>query len=145
MTRIYLDNAATSFPKPESVYAAIDRYNRTLGAAAGRGGHRAAVEVDAVLRNCRKRAAALLGAEAPEQIVFTFNATDALNIALHGLLQPGDHVVTTAAEHNSVLRPLTALVDQSGIELTVVAVDTTGRVDPAAMRDARRRASPLWA
>ena len=75
MPRIYLDNAATSFPKPESVYAAIDRYNRTLGAAAGRGGHRAAVEVDAVLRNCRKRAAALLGAEAPEQIVFAFNAT----------------------------------------------------------------------
>jgi len=136
--RIYLDNAATSFPKPESVYDAIDHYNRTLGAAAGRGGHRAAVEVDSVLRRCRKRAAALLGAEAPEQIIFAFNATDALNIALHGLLLPGDHVITTAAEHNSVLRPLTALADQGGVELTVVAVDATGRVDPTEMRDAQR-------
>jgi len=136
--RIYLDNAATSHPKPESVYAAVDHYNRSLGAAAGRGGYRSAVEVDAVLRTCRKRAAALLGAESPERVAFAFNATDALNMALHGLLETGDHVVTTAAEHNSVLRPLGALVDRRGIELTVVPVDAAGRVDPAAVRDAHR-------
>jgi len=138
VSRIYLDNAATSYPKPDSVYAAVDHYNRNLGAAAGRGGHRTAIEVDAVLRRCRKRAAGLLGAESPERVAWTFNATDALNMALHGLLEPGDHVVTTAAEHNSVLRPLGALVDQRGIELTVVAVDAVGRVDPAAIREAQR-------
>ena len=145
MPRIYLDNAATSHPKPESVYAAVDHYNRSLGAAAGRGGYRSAVEVDAVLRTCRKRAATLLGAESPERVAWTFNATDALNMALHGLLEPGDHVVTTAAEHNSVLRPLGALVDRRGIELTVVPVDAAGRVDPAAVRDALRQNTRLVA
>ena len=143
MPRIYLDNAATSHPKPESVYAAVDYYNRSLGAAAGRGGYRTAVEVDAVLRTCRKRAASLLGAESPERVAFAFNATDALNMALHGLLETGDHVVTTAAEHNSVLRPLGGLVDRRGIELSVVPVDTAGRVDPAAVRDALRHNTRL--
>ena len=141
--RIYLDNAATSHPKPESVYAAVDYYNRSLGAAAGRGGYRTAVEVDAVLRTCRKRAASLLGAESPERVAFAFNATDALNMALHGLLETGDHVVTTAAEHNSVLRPLGGLVDRRGIELSVVPVDAAGRVDPAAVRDALRHNTRL--
>ena len=143
MPRIYLDNAATSHPKPESVYAAVDYYNRSLGAAAGRGGYRTAVEVDAVLRTCRKRAASLLGAESPERVAFAFNATDALNMALQGLLETGDHVVTTAAEHNSVLRPLGGLVDRRGIELSVVPVDAAGRVDPAAVRDALRHNTRL--
>ncbi len=145
MPRIYLDNAATSFPKPESVYAAMDHFNRSLGAAAGRGGSRTAVEVDSVLRTCRKRAADLLGAESPERVAWAFNATDALNIALHGLLESGDHVVTTAAEHNSVLRPLGELVDQRGIELTVVDVDSAGRVDPGLVQDALRPTTRLVA
>ncbi len=145
MTHIYLDNAATSFPKPESVYAAVDHYNRSLGAAAGRGGYRAAVEVDTVLRRCRKRAAELLGAESPERVVWTFNATDALNMALHGLLERGDHVVTTAAEHNSVLRPLRALSDRQDVDVTVIDVDATGRVDPVAVRNALRPSTRLVA
>lgn len=145
MTHIYLDNAATSFPKPESVYAAVDHYNRSLGAAAGRGGYRAAVEVDTVLRRCRKRAAELLGAESPERVVWTFNATDALNMALHGLLDRGDHVVTTAAEHNSVLRPLRALSDRRDVDVTVIDVDATGRVDPMAVRNALRPSTRLVA
>ena len=145
MTHIYLDNAATSFPKPESVYAAVDHYNRSLGAAAGRGGYRAAVEVDTVLRRCRKRAAELLGAESPERVVWTFNATDALNMALHGLLDRGDHVVTTAAEHNSVLRPLRALSDRRDVDVTVIDVDATGRVDPVAVRNALRPSTRLVA
>ncbi len=145
MPRIYLDNAATSFPKPESVYAAMDHFNRSLGAAAGRGGSRTAVEVDSVLRTCRKRAADLLGAESPERVAWAFNATDALNIALHGLLESGDHVVTTAAEHNSVLRPLGELVDRRGIELTVVDVDSAGRVDPRLIQDALRPTTRLVA
>jgi len=145
VTHIYLDNAATSFPKPESVYAAVDHYNRSLGAAAGRGGYRAAVEVDTVLRRCRKRAAELLGAESPERVVWTFNATDALNMALHGLLDRGDHVVTTAAEHNSVLRPLRALSDRRDVDVTVIDVDATGRVDPMAVRNALRPSTRLVA
>ena len=145
MTHIYLDNAATSFPKPESVYAAVDHYNRSLGAAAGRGGYRAAIEVDTVLRRCRKRAAELLGAESPERVVWTFNATDALNMALHGLLDRGDHVVTTAAEHNSVLRPLRALSDRRDVDVTVIDVDATGRVDPVAVRNALRPSTRLVA
>ena len=145
MTHIYLDNAATSFPKPESVYAAVDHYNRSLGAAAGRGGYRAAIEVDTVLRRCRKRAAELLGAESPERVVWTFNATDALNMALHGLLDRGDHVVTTAAEHNSVLRPLRALSDRRDVDVTVIDVDATGQVDPVAVRNALRPSTRLVA
>ena len=145
MPQIYLDNAATSYPKPESVYAAVDHYNRSLGAAAGRGGFRAAVEVDTVLRRCRKRAAELLKAESPERVVWTFNATDAINLALHGLLDHGDHVVTTAAEHNSVLRPLGALSDRRDVEVTVIDVDVTGQVDPMAVRNALRPSTRLVA
>src|SRR5262249_61570502 len=105
LQRIYLDNAATSFPKPESVYRAMDDYHRRLGAAVGRGAYSHAVEVQGIVDRCRKAAAALLGAESPERVVFTYNATDALNLALHGLLNSGDHVVTSTIEHNSVLRP----------------------------------------
>jgi cysteine desulfurase family protein len=123
----------------------MDHFNRSLGAAAGRGGSRTAVEVDSVLRTCRKRAADLLGAESPERVAWAFNATDALNIALHGLLESSDHVVTTAAEHNSVLRPLGELVDRRGIELTVVDVDSAGRVDPALVQDALRPTTRLVA
>src|SRR5262245_7834410 len=115
--RIYLDNAATSFRKPECVYQAMDDYHRQVGVAVGRGAYRQAVELQAVVNRCRKAAATLLGAEAPERIVFTFNATDALNLALHGLLLPGDHVVTSVIEHNSVLRPLRELQSRSGIEI----------------------------
>ncbi len=144
MTHIYLDNAATSFPKPEPVYAAVDDFNRRLGAAAGRGGYRAAVEVDAVLRRCRKQAADLLGAASSTDVAWSFNATDAINMALT-LLEPGDHVVTTAAEHNSVIRPLRTSADLGHIELTVVDVDDCGRVDPTSIRSALRSDTRLIA
>ncbi len=145
MSRIYLDNAATSFPKPESVYAAVDHFNRSLGAAAGRGGYRMAIDVDSVLKRCRRRAAEILGAETPERIVWTFNATDGLNLALHGLLHEGDHVVTTQAEHNSVLRPLRELEERRGIRVTVVDVDAGGRVDAAAVASALQPSTRLVA
>ncbi|MFO1091931.1 MAG: aminotransferase class V-fold PLP-dependent enzyme [Planctomycetaceae bacterium] len=106
--RIYLDNAATSWPKPDAVYAAVDEYQRHCGAAVGRGTTRQAGEVRRIVDRCRERAARLLGAPSAETIHFAFNGTDALNIALHGVLRPGDHVVTTSIEHNSVLRPLAA-------------------------------------
>ncbi|MEX1096960.1 MAG: aminotransferase class V-fold PLP-dependent enzyme [Planctomycetales bacterium] len=134
--RIYLDNAATSFPKPEGVYAAMDRYNRELGAAVGRSAYRAALDVQRTVDACRRRAAELFNAESPERIVFAFNGTDALNIALHGLLDAGDHVVTSAIEHNSVLRPLRELNRRRGVEVTHVAADRAGRVEPADIRAA---------
>lgn len=137
--RIYLDNAATSWPKPDAVYAAVDRYQRTLGVAVGRGATRLGAEVQGIVDRCRQRAARLLNASSPDRIVFTFNGTDSLNLALHGVVQPGDHVVSTVAEHNSVLRPLRDMQDRIGIDVTLVGVDEFGRVVPedvaAAMRD----------
>lgn len=136
--RIYLDNAATSFPKPEAVYAAMDHYSRNLGAAVGRGAYRESVEVTQVVARCRKKAAELLGAEGPDRIVFTFSASDSLNLALHGLLQAGDHVVTSMIEHNSVLRPLRELQTRRNVEVAHVAADATGQVDAAAIEAALR-------
>ena len=138
MPRIYLDNAATSWPKPEGVLAAMDRYQRELGVAAGRGATRAASEVDAVIARCRLRAAQLLGVESPERVIFTFNGTDSLNLALHGVLRPGDQVIASTLEHNSVLRPLSELRQRIGIETTFIAPEANGRVDPAKFRDALR-------
>src|SRR5687768_12511559 len=99
--RIYLDNAATSWPKPECVYEAMDRYARHMGAAAGRSAYRHAAEAERLVELARSRVARLIGARHPKSIVFTLNGTDALNMAIHGVLGPGDHVVTSEAEHNS--------------------------------------------
>lgn len=136
MSRIYLDNAATTFPKPESVYVAVDRYQRHNGAPVGRGAYRSSLEITSIVQRCRSKLAELLGAEGPERILFTCNATDSLNLALHGLIGPGDHVVTSTIEHNSVLRPLRALRERLGVEVTYVAADGAGRVDPDEFRRA---------
>jgi cysteine desulfurase/selenocysteine lyase len=127
--RIYLDNAATSYPKPPAVTEAVERALREEGAAEGRSNTRAAQRVHDVVARCRERAARLFGAQRPERIIFTFNGTDSLNLALHGLLREGDHVVTSAVEHNSVLRPLRNLRDR-GVEVSYVAADGEGRVNP---------------
>jgi cysteine desulfurase family protein len=134
--RIYLDNAATSWPKPSAVYDAVDAYQRRSGMAVGRGATRRGLELQRIVDRCRKRAADLLRAESPERIIFTFNGTDGLNIALHGLLRPGDHVVTTVMEHNSVLRPLRELKERIGVEVTYVPADATGLVAPDDVRAA---------
>src|SRR5690349_2473917 len=107
--RIYLDNAATSWPKPKLVYEAADDFQQRLGAGVGRGGYREADEVARLVGETRAAVARLIKAESPERVVFTFNGTDSLNLAIHGVLKPGDHVVTTVVEHNSVLRPLRRL------------------------------------
>lgn len=143
MQRVYLDNAATSFPKPETVYAAMDDYNRRNGAAIGRGAYRATIEGTALVQRCRKKIAELLGAEGPERILFTFNCTDSLNLALHGLVQAGDHVITSVIDHNSVLRPLTEMRRKLGIEVTHIGADATGRVDPAEFKRALRPQTKL--
>jgi len=135
---LYLDNAATSWPKPECVYDAVDHYARRNGRAVGRGATDASQELQQTVDRCRHRAAGLLGAGAAQEIVFQFNCTDGLNTILHGLLRSGDHVVTSIAEHNSVLRPLRCLERSRGVSLSLVDVDGTGSIEPAAIRSAIR-------
>jgi cysteine desulfurase family protein len=141
-SRIYFDNAATSWPKPDSVYDAVDHYQRENGAAFGRGAHDSATEVNRIVTRCRQRVAKLLGVKQPERVIFTLNATDSLNLAIHGLLKPGDHVVTTVLEHNSVSRPLRFREQHCGLEVTRVEPDSDGIVTldriQAACRDKTR-------
>jgi len=125
----YLDNAASSCPKPPGVVEAVDECLRKYCANPGRGAHRTAVEAARVIHRTRQKAASLLGVSDSANIIFTQNATDSLNIALHGLLSSGDHVVTSIVEHNAVVRPLLVLV-KHGVKVTYVATDSTGRVDP---------------
>src|SRR3954453_12109495 len=122
---IYLDNAATSFPKPESVYQALDRFARSDLANPGRAGHKMALAAEHALDDCRHLLNQLFHGQGPERFVFTLNCTDALNMAFKGLLQDGDHVITTDLEHNSVSRPLRALEVAGRIGLTRVAADGT--------------------
>ena len=132
--RIYFDQAATSWPKPEPVYQAVDHYQRALGVAAGRGPYAAALEVDRAVTAARRGIARLIGAEDHRQIVFTLNGTDSLNLAIHGALAGGGHVVTTVAEHNSVLRPLRSLEAAGRIEVSRIGLRPTGAVDPDDVR-----------
>lgn len=135
---LYLDNAATSWPKPDCVYDAVDRYSRENGRAVGRGATDASLQLQQIVERCRHRAAELLGAGSKDELVFTFNCTDSLNTILHGTLRNGDHVVTSVAEHNSVLRPLRQLERTRGVSVTTVDVDEVGRIDPADVRAALR-------
>ncbi|MCG8585573.1 MAG: aminotransferase class V-fold PLP-dependent enzyme [Pirellulales bacterium] len=143
--RIYLDNAATSWPKPEAVYAAVDDYQRNHGAPAGRSTYHEAALVERLVQRARKHVAALIGCADPKRVIFTFNGTDALNLAIHGLLADGDHVVTTVVEHNSVLRPLRQLERAGRIEVTIVGCDSEGIVDLDDLREAVRSTTRLIA
>ena len=135
---IYLDNAATTWPKPENVYTEMDRFFRLSAANPGRSSHRMALAAGQALQRTRLALARLFRVANPDRIVFACNATDALNLALKGLLRPGDHVVTSSMEHNSVLRPLKAL-ERRGITATRVRASETGWLDPA---DVRRAVTP---
>ena len=130
--RLYLDNAATSFPKPPQVFEALRAYAEEIGASAGRGAYTEAVETGRIVSECRRRLARLIGAEKPEEIVFTFNCSGALNQAIKGLLKPGDHVIATTMEHNSALRPLNALSQQGTIEASYVQADPATGIVAAA-------------
>ncbi len=138
VARIYLDNAATSWPKPECVYDAADLYLRDNGAPGGRGGYAEALEANQIIERARRGVARLIGAADPRQVVVTFSGTDSLNLAIRGVVRPGDHVVTTVCEHNSVLRPLRALTDAAGVEVTYVPCDAAGFVSPDDVRAALR-------
>lgn len=124
---IYLDNAATTMKKPPAVVAAVTEALCSMGNA-GRGGHDASLDASRVIFNARQKLSDLFNGESPRQIVFTANSTESLNIAIKGVLEPGDHVITTALEHNSVLRPLYQLEDK-GVELAVIGSDKSGCVD----------------
>jgi cysteine desulfurase family protein len=141
---IYLDNAATSFPKPEPVYLALDRFARTSLANPGRAGHRMAIGAEQQLDACRHSLNQFFRGEAPERWIFTMNCTDGLNLAIKGIVRAGDHVVTTDLEHNSISRPLRALEEAGAIGLTRVASED-GYVDPEAIRRAITPATTLVA
>jgi cysteine desulfurase family protein len=121
---IYLDNAATSWPKPQSVYQGIAD-SLSLGGNPGRGGHAGARKAAYIIYEAREEIAALLGADIPTNVVFTYNATDAMNMALLGTLCPGDRVITTSMEHNAVARPLRYLESQ-GVKLEIITVSGEG-------------------
>ena len=123
---IYFDNAATTLRKPDCVIEAVTRAMTSLGNS-GRGAHDSALSASRVIYETRAALAQLFGAENPERIAFTANATQALNTAIKGVLRPGDHVITTALEHNSVLRPLFELEDR-GVELTILPADSRGNL-----------------
>jgi cysteine desulfurase family protein len=133
---IYLDNAATSYPKPPTVYEALDHFARHALANPGRAGHKMALAAEHTLDNARHRLNRFFNGRNPERWIFTLNGTDALNIAIKGVLRDGDHVVTTNVEHNSVSRPLVALAEAGRITLTRVSAQEDGRVEPAAIEAA---------
>ena len=131
---IYLDNAATTFQKPRCVIEAVASAMEHMGNA-GRGASDAALDASRTIFNAREALADLFGAEHPSCMVFTANSTESLNIAIKGLFSPGDRVVTTMLEHNSVLRPLYEL-EEHGVELEIVAADERGVLDYAALEAA---------
>src|SRR6195256_2261777 len=133
---IYLDNAATSFPKPESVYQTLDRFARSDLANPGRAGHKMALAAERALDDCRHLLNQLFHGKEPERWILTLNCTDALNMAFKGVLADGDHVVTTDLEHNSVSRPLRAMELDGRISLTRVRADRGGTIDPDDIRKA---------
>jgi cysteine desulfurase family protein len=126
---IYLDNAATSWPKHPAVIAAMHDFLATAGGNPGRSGHSMSVEAARIVFAARERLSRLFNVPSAERVVFTKNATEAINIILFGLLGPGGHVVTTGMEHNAVMRPLRRL-ETLGTALTVVPCDRTGGIDP---------------
>jgi cysteine desulfurase family protein len=133
---VYLDNAATSFPKPEAVYQALDRFARQDLANPGRAGHKMALAAERTLDEGRHLLNQLFHGKDPERFVVTLNCTDALNMAFKGVLADGDHVITTDLEHNSVSRPVRALELAGRIGLTRLRADGGGTLDPDAVRQA---------
>jgi len=126
----YLDNAATSWPKPAAVLSAMNSFYQDLGVAAERSGSARAGAVDRVIQKCRHQITEILSGDREASVVFGCNGTDVLNMALHGLLREGDHVVATVVEHNSVLRPLEYLRQHCGVTYTLAEADSNGVVCP---------------
>ena len=124
---IYLDNAATTMQKPEEVIEAVVQAMHSMGNA-GRGAHSASLEASRTIYDTRELLCRFFGGTDPRRLVFTSNSTESLNIAIKGLFEPGDHVITTMLEHNSVLRPLYE-IEKRGVELTIIPADKKGVID----------------
>ncbi len=144
MDLIYFDNAATTWPKPPGTLEAMIRYQETIGGSPGRSAHRLSIEAARLVYDTREAAAELFGIDDPLRIVFTKNATEGLNIAIRGLLNPGDHCITSVMEHNSVMRPLRAM-EAKGVALSVVPCAADGTMDPEDIEAAIRPETRLIA
>jgi len=134
---IYLDNAATSWPKPPGVARSMCHFLDEVGANPGRSGHRMSIEAARIVYAAREAVASLFGAPDPLRVIFGLNVTDGINLALHGLLKPGDHVITSSMEHNAVMRPLHDL-QQQGVEFTQIPCGLDGTLEPDQVESAIR-------
>jgi len=130
---IYLDNGATSFPKPEEVYTYMDHFYRNFGVNPGRSGYDLCMEAGEVIDNTRKMLTTFFNGTDHNRLCFSYNSTDALNLVIFGMLRPGDHAISTTIEHNSVLRPLYHL-SREGVDVDLVPFDVDGFVDPDDIR-----------
>ncbi|MDO9462333.1 MAG: aminotransferase class V-fold PLP-dependent enzyme [Deltaproteobacteria bacterium] len=138
MMPIYGDQAATSFPKPKAVVEAISSFLTNTSGSPGRSAHGYAIEAGRAVFEARETVADFFNCPSSEQVIFTANVTESLNLVLSGLLQPGDHVVTTSMEHNSVMRPLQYLKESGKVDFTVVSCDDQGRLAPENIQKALR-------
>lgn len=127
---IFLDNGATSYPKPEEVYTFMDQFYRKYGVNPGRSGYDLCMETGELVENTRKMLTEFFNGKDPNRLCFSYNSTDALNLIINGMLEEGDHAITTTIEHNSVLRPLYHLYKFNGVEVDYVPFDSKGFVDP---------------
>ena len=140
---IYFDNAATTFPKPEIVYEKTIEAMKTFGANPGRSGHSMSLKMDREIFNVRQKLTDFVGGDNSLNMIFTKNCTESLNIAIKGLVKKGDHVITTALEHNSVLRPLKHLEKSGIIDLTIVPASVEGIIDKEDIRNSMRENTKL--
>jgi len=139
---VYLDNAATTWPKPASVYQSMRDCMENFGANPGRSGHSMAVRAERMIDQTRELLAKFFNISDPSRLVFTLNATEAINLGIKGLLKPGDHVITGSMEHNSVIRPLTLLSDH-GVEVTKITVSQADGISPDDVRNAIKKNTKL--
>ncbi len=131
---IYLDNGATSYPKPDEVYTFMDSFYRSFGVNPGRSGYDLCMETGALVDTTRKMLADFFNGNDPNRLCFSYNSTDALNLIIFGMLKRGDHAITTTLEHNSVLRPLYHLNKFKGVEIDYIPFDKNGWIDPDDIR-----------
>ncbi len=127
---IYLDNGATSFPKPEEVYEFMDTFYRNYGVNPGRSGYDLCLEAGEIVENTRKMLTNFFNGDDPNRLCFSYNSTDALNLIINGMLKEGDHAITTTLDHNSVIRPLYHQYKFNGVEVDYIPFDSKGFVDP---------------
>lgn len=127
---IFLDNGSTSFPKPEEVYTFMDNFYRNFGVNPGRSGYDLCMETGELVETTRKMLIKFFNGKDPNRLCFSYNATDALNLIINGMLKKGDHAITTTIEHNSVLRPLYHLYKYNGVEVDYIPFNGKGFVDP---------------